>query len=358
MKKILSLILVCACITGMAAGCGTGTKDTTPSSGASSAGVSSYEEIPEATTTISFGEKTVISGTGAAEDEEGIVITSAGIYKMTGTLSKGRIRVNAPGQEVQLVLNGVSVTSDKGPALVFESVEKAEILLPRNTNNLLADGENNTIKSALYSTKALTIRGNGALNIVGQQNGLTTQSALTVKSASMRVTAKNTGISSGDVTLDNASLYVEAEENGVYGGDSITAKNSKLTAIGGSVNSYGGLKSAGKVSIEGGTILLTGDVLSLPESMSQNFISFSFSEVQKADVLIGVVKNKERVLTYEPPKDFRTLFYSTPDLQNTKYDVYSGGSTTGNVIDHVYDGVYTFGTKMFTLSANDKNTGE
>lgn len=44
-----------------------------------------------------------------------------------------QLRVDAANQEVQLVLNGVSITSQNGPALWVEQAEKTVVLLPDGT---------------------------------------------------------------------------------------------------------------------------------------------------------------------------------------------------------------------------------
>ena len=63
-----------------------------------------------------------ITGSGAEIADGVITITQGGIYVLSGSLS-GQLRVDAANQEVQLVLNGVSITSQNGPALWVEQAE-------------------------------------------------------------------------------------------------------------------------------------------------------------------------------------------------------------------------------------------
>lgn len=58
-------------------------------------------------------------------ENEDVVISSAGTYVLSGTISDGQIVVEAgEADKVQLVLNGVSITNSDGPAIEIRSAIK------------------------------------------------------------------------------------------------------------------------------------------------------------------------------------------------------------------------------------------
>ena len=61
------------------------------------------------------------------------------------------------------------------------------------------------------------------------------------------------------------------------------------------------------------------------------------------------------VVTFKPTKQYQSIAFSSPALKmGSKYDVYSGGSSTGTLIDSLYTGgTYTGGIKYrnFTISS-------
>lgn len=81
---------------------------------------SSYNESNSVSVFLSDGGCTV-SGSGAAADENGVVITEAGTYILSGKLSDGSVRISAGKDiKIQLVLNGVSVHNESGPAIYIQ----------------------------------------------------------------------------------------------------------------------------------------------------------------------------------------------------------------------------------------------
>ena len=69
---------------------------------------------------------------------DSLTITEAGTYILSGTLEDGTVTVNvSKDDKVQLVLNGVSVTSSKSAAMLVESADKVFITLAEGTENSL-----------------------------------------------------------------------------------------------------------------------------------------------------------------------------------------------------------------------------
>lgn len=75
-----------------------------------------------ATTVAMSAAGAVVSGSGAQAQQDGVVITAGGVYVLSGTLADGRIVVNAPKQQVTLVLQDAAITCSTGsPLYVYKA---------------------------------------------------------------------------------------------------------------------------------------------------------------------------------------------------------------------------------------------
>lgn len=189
---------------------------------------------------ITCSEETVsVTGSGAKYESGTLEITSAGTYVLSGTLS-GRILVNAKGQDVTLVLNGLSVTCADGSALYCYKASGLRLYLMEGTENSLTDGEEYTFSdeyssaadeepnACLYSKADLVIDGAGTLAVTANyKNGVTGKDALAIVSAALSVEAVNHGITGKDsLTAENAIVTV------VSGGDAIRSTNDSDSSLG------------------------------------------------------------------------------------------------------------------------------
>ena len=192
-------------------------------------------------TKITFsGETASVSGSGAEFQEGTLEITKAGTYLLSGTLSDGQILVNAKGQEVTLVLNGVSVTCSDSSALYCHKAETVHLYLMEGTENSLSDGEAYDFSDAysseedeepnafMYSKSDLTISGSGDLTVTGNyKNGITGKDTLAITSSNITVEATNHGINGKDnLTVTDAALTVTS------GGDAIRSTNDSDSSLG------------------------------------------------------------------------------------------------------------------------------
>ena len=99
-----------------------------------------------------------------------ISITAKGTYVLRGDFA-GRVEVAVSKEEdVRLVLDGLSVASPEGPALLIRSADKVVLTLADGSVNALAasialtEGEE-TYSAALLSRDDLSLNGGGALTI-------------------------------------------------------------------------------------------------------------------------------------------------------------------------------------------------
>jgi len=252
MKKRV-LILLIALMLLVVAGCAaTGTQpeaeatQQTAGQTAAEAAVETITQTGTAAITLS-GSTASVDGTGATADGNTVTITAGGTYTLTGTLD-GQIIINAGKKDkVELVLNGVTITSSTSAAIYAEQADKTYITLAEGTVNTLTDASSYTYadaqadepNAALYAKDDLTIRGSGTLTVYGNyQNGISTKD---------------------DLVIEGGTIYVQAENHGLRGKDSVTISGGTITINAGD----DGIQSDNTESAEDGTILIEGGTLAI-----------------------------------------------------------------------------------------------
>lgn len=203
-----------------------------------------------------------------------VTITAGGTYVVTGTMTEGRILVNAPKEEVTLVLQDAAITCSTGSPLYVYKSKATTLYLPEGTASTLTDGTDYTFSdsyssaeeeepnSCLYSKSDLVIAGSGSLTVnANYNNGITGKDTLFIQKASVTVTAVNHGINGKDsLTIKNADITVTS------GGDALRSTNDSDPTLGYLVITGSALKlTAGEdgiqtettLTISGGTATVT-----------------------------------------------------------------------------------------------------
>lgn len=138
----------------LVAGCGTTTGgNETATVGTESATVVASTDasidLSDVTAVITLSDNgSVVSGNGASVEDNDIVITSGGTYSFSGTLTEGRIKVEAEGQDVTIVLNGATITNSEKDAIYIEYANSATIYVMEGTENVLTSGTETTYEEA------------------------------------------------------------------------------------------------------------------------------------------------------------------------------------------------------------------
>lgn len=163
-----------------------------------------------AATTLS-GNSTTITLT---EGEN--LISKAGIYHITGTISNGYIHVNAgDDDEVKIILDNVSITNSNGPAIYVESNGNTYIeLVGSNTINATT---NDTLKGAIHSKADLLISGDGSLKITSSIHGIVCKDDLEIDGGTFEINAGEDGINTNDsATFKGGTFTIKASGDGIH----------------------------------------------------------------------------------------------------------------------------------------------
>ncbi len=249
-KRRTARMLIAAMLIGLLSACGTGNGTGSANPAQDDPSVSELQndgtresaqhDLADATTITLSGADAAVDGTGAEADGGVVTITEGGIYAVSGTLSDGRIIVDAPDADVTVALNGASISCSYGSPLYIYDASTATVHLVENTENTLTDGAGYTFAdrfssaadeepdACLYSKADLVIEGAGRLIVTGNyNNGITSKDTLEIYDAAVSVTAVNHGVNGKDAnTIRAATLTV------VSGGDAVRASNDADATLG------------------------------------------------------------------------------------------------------------------------------
>lgn len=227
-----------------------------PSGKTSNGGIApeiTFMDTPSFPSVSNSGDFAITTEDGTFTQEGNIyTITSAGSYNLTGVLDDGQILVNAgKDDEVEINLNGVSITCNSDSPIKVLKADKVEISAKKKTSNLIKDNrsvktlDNEELGEGAINAKCdLKLKGTGILVIEGNySNGVHTTK---------------------DLTIQKEELYVLATNNALKGKDSITMVSGNVTAISKKGN---GLKTdnsdisskgnqRGSITISGGTLIV------------------------------------------------------------------------------------------------------
>ena len=303
-------------------------------------------------------------------------ITQPGVYRVTGKLSAGQLAVDLgedaredPAAVVTLILDNAEITCRVAPAVIFYNVyECGDAENPRadvdtsaaGANVLLAEGSRNSITGshvakiykpetvvdgdvenakklhkydgALYSKMSMNVGGSGVLHIEADNEGLDSELHLTINGGEIYISSGNDGINTNEdgvsvTTINGGRLWIAVEGDEGDGIDS----NGWLVINGGQVEAYAcatsgdsGIDSDMGIQINGGTVIATGNMLDRIEDGGQTHLVFTFAQHQKAPYFTLKNMYASTVLEAQTPSAFTNLLFSSPDITEGTYTLWSG----------------------------------
>lgn len=340
----------------------------------------------------------------AAEDAAKVTvvhITEPGAYELEGKLDAGQIWVDLgedafddPEAVVTLVLNGVDITCDVAPAVVFYRVFEcdnawtaetataevdtaqagANVVINDGTVNNVTGGhvariykDNNEqkklwkIDGAFYSFASMNVAGgpeeSGVLNIVADNEGLDSELHLTINGGNISILSQDDGINTNEdgvsvTTINGGTLHIlaglGAEGDGVDSNGWLVINGGTVIAMA-NPRSDSGLDSDMGSYINGGTVVALGSTMDWAESDSnQVTMNLQFAWQQSAgDAIVVMDENGTIVFAYDPSedevagtkiRDYQGAVVSCPAFEvGATYAVYIGGVVTGTESQGVYD---------------------
>ncbi len=255
MKKILSILLVLTMVCCLLAGCGKpsdndGTIDnsnnessiTEPSDTSSDPvdvdfsqadedmfterdGKTEYDESKAVTIKLN-GTSAISSSNSVKISGSTVTITEEATYVISGTLTDGMIIVDADDTaKLQIVLNGVDITSKTSAALYVLEADKVFVTLADGKANTLANGgsfaaiDENNIDAAVFSKQDLTFNGSGSLTVTSPAaHGIVCKDDLVFTGGTYTINSASHGLDANDsVRISNSTkLNIDAGKDGIH----------------------------------------------------------------------------------------------------------------------------------------------
>lgn len=200
---------------------------------------------------------------------QSVSIDHAGVFLLSGSIEKGQITVAAGDEDkVQLVLDGVNIHSELGPAIEVTNADKVFVTLATGSENSLSseafseDGGSGVI----YSKADLTLNGSGQLTITtAQGSGIVCKDTLAITGGSYTIEVAGHGISGKDalniadgsfaITTGGGSTAVQMKASdsfgqGGRGWEAVSSQEEEDTL------KAKGLKSDGPITVLAGSFTL------------------------------------------------------------------------------------------------------
>ncbi len=201
-----------------------------------------------------------------------VTITEEATYIISGTLTDGMIIINAEDTaKLQIVLNGVDITSKTSAALYILEADKVFVTLADGTENTLANGgsftaiDENNIDAAVFSKQDLTFNGSGSLTVTSPEaHGIVCKDELVFTGGTYTVNSASHGLDANDSVRISSStkLTIDAGKDGIHCENTDDASLGFIYISDGTMNIEAegdGIAAGAYVQIENGTFdLLIG----------------------------------------------------------------------------------------------------
>ncbi|MBQ7817828.1 MAG: carbohydrate-binding domain-containing protein [Oscillospiraceae bacterium] len=315
-------------------------------------------------------------------------ITKPGTYSLSGKLSLGQIAVDLgsdakkdPNAVVTLILNGVDITCQVAPAVIFynvyecgnddaETATKDVDTSAAGANVIIADGTVNTVNGsyvariyepdsvvlnddktevedadklhkydgAFYSKRSMNISGGkentGILNINAENEGLDSELHLTINGGNINIISGNDGINTNEdgvsvTTVNSGRLTIKVtgetgEGDGIDSNGWLVINGGTVIAAACSNSADAGIDSDMGIHITGGTVIASGHMLDRIEDGAQNYAVFNFSQKQTGSETVSMkAQDGTAIMEIKPENAYSILIYSSPDLKAGTYTLWS-----------------------------------
>lgn len=222
-------------------------------------------------TALTFSESNIlIRGSGATADGTTATITESGTYLLDGSCDNGALIIEGKKIQVQLVLNGLTLTNATCPAIFVKKAGSVILTLADGSENTLSDGTSyqweddgsSTPDAAIFSRSDLVINGSGSLAVSGEYaHGIVSKDTLTVNGGSLTVTAVKAALTGKDsVTVNGGTLHLTAGSDGIRADNDEDSTLGTVGIFGGSLTIIAGndgIQAETALTVEGGSIVIT-----------------------------------------------------------------------------------------------------
>ena len=237
MKKVVVFLLLLCLSLGLCACGGQGQAD----------GGTELEQLcAKATTVVLSDAGAEIKGPGAHFEDGVLTISTGGAYRLSGSLSDGQVVVDTgeEKQDVQLILDGVSLRCAEDAALHIRRAGDTDIYVTEGTENLLVSGtegelvaDPNASGAALYAEDDIDFHGPGGLIVEGYlNNGIGCKNDIDIRGGTCTILAANNGLKGNEsVEISGGYVAITCGNDGIKTSNAEKADKGSIQITGGSI---------------------------------------------------------------------------------------------------------------------------
>ena len=263
-----------------------------------------------------------------------VTITAAGTYVLTGFLDDGSVVVDViKDDKVQLVLDGVSITSSDYAAIYVKQADKVFVTLAEGTVNTLRNGgtytqtDENEVDAVIFAKDDITFNGTGTLRITANAgSGIVGKDEVTITAGVYEIAAAEHAIRAKDsLAIADGSFKLYAYEDGLHAENGDDESLGSIYIAGGSFVIQvkdDAIHATTLLQIDGGTFEITA-----AEGLEATYIQINGGDIQISASDDGVNAARKSSLytpTFEMNDGTLTITMGTGDTD--------GVDSNGNII--------------------------
>lgn len=214
------------------------------------------------------GDSIETSAKGVSFSESILTIKNEGIYVLSGNFNGQIVINNTDKKKIQLVLDGVNITTDKACGIYVKNADKVFVTAKKGTQNTIvtsgdsyADGDTN-VDGSIFSDCDLTLNGQGSLTINSSTcHGIVTKDDLKICGSTIEITATGHGLKANDsIRVSDGTITVNSGKDGLHAENSDDSTKGFVYIENGKLNLSAkgdGIDSSMTVQIENGEYKIT-----------------------------------------------------------------------------------------------------
>lgn len=200
-------------------------------------------------------------------NDNAVTITKEGTYLLSGSLSNGRIVVDAGDTDkVRLVLDSVDINCNSSAAIYVKNADKVFVTLASGSANSLSSEnfdsiDDNNIDGTIFAKSDLTINGSGSLTVQSPNgHGIVSKDDLKITGGTYHITAASSTLSGKDsVRIADGVFSLYAGKDGIHSENSDSAEKGFIYIGGGNFTmecDSDGLDASSTLQVDSGTFSL------------------------------------------------------------------------------------------------------
>ncbi len=272
----------------------------------------------EYTAEITMGSSPKIKGENVTAEGNIVTITAGGDYLVSGSTDNGQLRVCTDTEEkVKVVLDGVDIANESGPAIFIDEAKKCTVELLDGTTSVLKDGAKDKINDGvIFSNDTLRIKGGGELCIYSNNaHGIASDDDVIIEDGIFEINSIKSGIfAHDDITVNGGELTVFGGTNGLKSKGTININGGRCVISGGTKEEKSSVYAGAALNYTGGSLFAAGNQVTTPSTSVNPFVVVDLGGSYDADSTVEMLLDSTQMVSFQPHNNFRCLMMLTPEI--------------------------------------------